>query len=313
MKLSNLKGLSDKEVEQSRSKHGSNHIEESAPPTFFEVLKEGFGDPMIRLLCAIAVVMIAMFLLGYGEVYEPLGIMAAIALVTVISAKTSMASDKEYRKLKSQTKAEKCTVYRNNQIVVIDTENVVVGDLIIIQSGDKIPADGVLIQGDLRVDNSSLNGEAEECKKTSASSDFEMAEKITGDTFVDKHSLFKGTTVFNGEGVMEVRRVGMNTMMGQMAEDMKDEDVDSPLKVKLSKLAGQISKFGYIGAIVISLAYMTHFVIIAGSLSEYIAFGGVKIFQDALEALTLAIVIVVCAVPRQTWASELNPITQGCV
>lgn len=298
MKFNGLNGLNDSEVAQSREKHGQNIILEKAPPTFWEVFKDGFGDPMIKLLCGIAILMIAMFFFGYADIYEPLGIIIAVLLVTVISAKTSMASDKEYRKLKDQTKAEKCTVYRNGMVTVIDISEVVVGDLAIVQSGDKIPADGILIRGDIRVDNSAMNGEAEECKKFEAPDGFEMPTEITGDTFVDKHSLFKGTTIFNGEGIMEVKKVGMTTMMGKMAEDMQDDEVDSPLKVKLSKLAGQISKFGYIGAIVIAIAYMIHFVVLAGGLSGYLSIGGIEIIKDVLEAVTLAIVIIVCAVPE---------------
>lgn len=298
MKFNGLKGLNESDIIKSREIHGRNEIEEKAPPTFMEVFKEGFGDPMIKLLCGIAILMIGMFFFGYADIYEPVGIIIAVLLVTVISAKTSMASDKEYRKLKEQTKQEKCTVYRNGMVTVIDVSDIVVGDLVVIQSGDKIPADGVLIRGDLRVDNSAMNGEAEECKKTEAPNGFEMENEITGDTFVDKHSLFKGTTVYNGEGIMEVKRVGMKTMMGKMAEDMQDDEVDSPLKVKLAKLAGQISKFGYVGAIVIAIAYMIHFIVIAGGLSGYLAIGGIEIIKDVLEAVTLAIVIIVCAVPE---------------
>ena len=90
----------------------------------------------------------------------------------------------------------------------------------------------------------------------------------------------------------------METMMGKMAKDMHDDEVESPLQVKLSRLAHQISTFGYIGAIVIAVAYFVHFVIVAGGLNAYLAIGGVEIFKDVIEALTLAIVIVVCAVPE---------------
>ena len=116
----------------------------------------------------------------------------------------------------------------------------VVGDRILLQSGDKIPADGILVDGDLRVDNSALNGEAEECKKFAAKEHVELPENITGDTFVDRHSLFRGAVVFDGEGVLDVRKVGLSTMMGKMAEEMQEDEPDSPLKVKLAKLAGQI-------------------------------------------------------------------------
>lgn len=141
-----------------------------------------------------------------------------------------------------------------------------VGDKVLLQSGDKVPADGVLIHGTLRVDNSALNGEAEECPKTAADESFPLPEDITGDTFVDAHSLFRGAVLFDGEGVLDVRKVGLATMMGKMAEEMQDDEPDSPLKVKLGKLADMISRFGYIGAVVIAIMYFGYFILSAGGL-----------------------------------------------
>lgn len=293
-----FKGLSEAEVVKSQEKYGKNIIIEKPPATLWERIKDGFSDPMIKLLCAIVIIMLVLFAFGQAEWYEPVGTAIAILLVTIISAKTGMASDDEYRKLKNQTKAEPVKVKRNGVVTVIDIEDIVVGDIVILQSGDKIPADGVLVDGELRVDNSALNGEAEECKKFAASEDFKIPDEITGDTFVDEHSLFRGATIYNGEGLLEVQKVGMETMMGKMAKDMHDDEVESPLQVKLSRLAHQISTFGYIGAIVIAVAYFVHFVIVAGGLNAYLAIGGVEIFKDVIEALTLAIVIVVCAVPE---------------
>ena len=293
-----FKGLSEAEVVKSQEKYGKNIIIEKPPATLWERIKDGFSDPMIKLLCAIVIIMLVLFAFGQAEWYEPVGTAIAILLVTIISAKTGMASDDEYRKLKNQTKAEPVKVKRNGVVTVIDIEDIVVGDIVILQSGDKIPADGVLVDGELRVDNSALNGEAEECKKFAASDDFKIPDEITGDTFVDEHSLFRGATIYNGEGLLEVQKVGMETMMGKMAKDMHDDEVESPLQVKLSRLAHQISTFGYIGAIVIAIAYFVHFVIVAGGINAYLAIGGVEIFKDVIEALTLAIVIVVCAVPE---------------
>lgn len=299
-------GLSQKEIEESRLKYGSNKLPEQEPETFFQKFIGNLKDPMLVLLIAIAGIMLVMFAFGQAEIYEPLGTLIAIVLVATISAKTEMASDKEYRKLKDSTKKETCKVYRNGVVSVVDMDDIVVGDLVLLQSGDKIPADGILIDGDLRVNNSSLNGETEECKKFAADGKFEMPTEITGDTFVDKHSLFRGAVIFNGEGVMEVKRVGIGnpetgypgTMMGKMAEEMNVEEPDSPLKVKLAKLAKQISTFGYIGAIVLAIAYMVHFIMLAGGISDYFALGGLHILKDFLEAAELAIVIVVCAVPE---------------
>ena len=287
------KGLSDKEITASREKHGSNVIPDSEPTTFWKEFKETFKDPMIRILLVIAAIMIVMFALGYAEIYEPVGTIVAVLIVALVTAKTGVTSDTKYRQLKDSTKKDTCKVYRNGMISVIDVDDVVVGDAVLLQSGDKIPADGILLDGDLRVDNSALNGEAEECKKTAAQEGAVLPEDITGDTFVDSHSLFRGAVVFDGEGVLAVQRVGLKTMMGRMAEEPA-----SPLQVKLGKLAHQISTFGYIGAIVIAVLYMIFFVVSAGGPAEYLTSGWPVIFQDVVEAVTLAIVIIVCAVPE---------------
>lgn len=293
-----FKGLSDQEVASSRQKHGANTIPDSEPTTFWEEFKETFGDPMIRILLVIAALMIVMFFFGYADIYEPLGTIVAVLIVAFVSAKTGVASDTKYRELKDSTKKDQCKVYRSGEITVIDVDDVVVGDKVLLQSGDKIPADGILVYGDLRVDNSALNGEAEECKKTAASSDTQLAEDITGDTFVDSYSLFRGAVVFDGEGVLDVRKVGLKTMMGKMAEEMQEEEPDSPLKVKLSILAKQISTFGYIGAIVIAVLYLVHFVIVAGGVGDFFALGMKDVIQKIVEAVSLAVVIIVCAVPE---------------
>ena len=294
-----LQGLNDQEVLDNRQKFGDNKIIEAEPETFLDKFKDAFGDPMIKLLIAIACIMAIMAFLGYAEWGELIGIVISVLLVTGISAKTEMSSDNEYRKLKDGTKKELCKVYRNGKIVEIEVDDVVVGDRIIIQSGDKIPADGVLCSGAIAVDNSALNGESEECKKYAIPNDFIYREvAITGDTFVDKHSLFRGAVVVNGEGVLEVKKVGMMTMMGEMAKDMQDDDVESPLKVKLSKLADSISKFGYIGAVVIAITLMIHKVIVAGGVSPYFDLGMMYVFKDLLEVLMLAVVIIVMAVPE---------------
>ena len=292
------KGLTDREVEESRQKYGSNAIPDSEPTTFWQEFKETFGDPMIKILLAIAVLMIIMWAVGYADIYEPLGTIVAVLIVAFVSAKTGVASDTKYRELKENTKNDECKVHRNSLISVIDVDDVVVGDKVLLQSGDKIPADGILISGSLRVDNSALNGEAEECKKTEASEGVELPEEITGDTFVDSHSLFRGAVVFDGEGVLDVRRVGLKTMMGKMAEEMQEDEPDSPLKVKLSKLAKQISTFGYIGAIAIALLYFIFFIVQAGGFSAYFAIGLQEVVKDIVEAVSLAVVIIVCAVPE---------------
>ena len=293
-----IKGLTDKEVKESRAKFGSNEIPDSEPTTFWQEFKETFQDPMIKILLAIAVLMIVMFFFGYAEIYEPMGTIIAVLIVAFVTAKTGVASDTKYRELKKSTKKDQCKVHRNGVVAVIDVDDVVVGDQVLLQSGDKIPADGILHTGNLKVNNSALNGEAEECEKKAAGEGVYLAEEITGDTFVDSYSLFRGAVIFDGEGIMDVQKVGLHTMMGKMAEEMQEEEPDSPLKVKLSKLADQISKFGYIGAIVIAVMYFVYFIIMAGGFQAYFSMGPAKVVQDLIDAVSLAVVIIVCAVPE---------------
>lgn len=292
------KGLNDQQVRQSREKYGNNVIPDSEPTTFWAEFKETFSDPMIKILLFIAGLMVIMFFLGYAEIYEPIGTVVAVLIVAFVTAKTGVASDTKYRELKNSTKKDVCKVYRNSMVTVIEVDDVVVGDKVLLQSGDKIPADGILVEGDLRVDNSALNGEAEECKKTATDISTEMKDEITGDTFVDKYSLFRGAVVFDGTGILDVRKVGLKTMMGKMAEEMQEDEVDSPLKVKLGKLAHQISTFGYIGAVVIAIFYMVYFVLSAGGIEQYLAMGWTEILKNVIDAVSLAIVIIVCAVPE---------------
>lgn len=291
-------GLKDTEVIASREENGSNLIPDSEPTTFWDEFKETFGDPMIKILLIIAGIMIVMFFFGYAEIYEPVGTIVAVIIVAIVSAKTGVASDTAYRKLKDDQKKDTCKVYRNGLLEVIEVDDVVVGDKVLLQAGDKIPADGILIDGDLRVDNSALNGETEECKKFATNETTPFTEEITGDVFVDGYSLFRGAVVFDGSGVLDVRKVGLKSMMGKMAEEMQDDEPDSPLKVKLGILANQISRFGYIGAAVITILYIAYFIVGAGGFTAYLATGWSSILQDVIEAVSLAIVIIVCAVPE---------------
>lgn len=291
-------GLTDSEVLDARKRGGSNEIPDSEPTTFWKEFKETFHNPMIRILMAITALMIVMFFFGYAEIYEPVGTAAAVLIVAVVTAKTGVASDSKYRNLKGSVKKEQSKVYRNGTITALNMEDIVVGDMVLLQAGDKVPADGILISGKLNVNNAALNGEAEECLKTAASADASFPENITGDTFVDEASLFRGAVIFDGEGVLLVKKVGIRTMMGRMALEMQEEEPASPLQVKLSILAAQISKIGYTGAAVIALFYLIHFIMQEGSLRAYAQLGWQNALLDLIGAVTIAVVIIVCAVPE---------------
>ena len=168
----------------------------------------------------------------------------------------------------------------------------------VLQSGDRVPADGILTDGGLTVDNSALNGETEACEKTAVHTVVEFPEEVTGDTLTDGFSLFRGSVVLDGEGILSVRRVGTQTLTGKTAVEMQEAEPDSPLKVKLNRLAEQISLFGYVGAAGITFLYILFLVLSAGGLEAYLSTGWPSVLHDAVEAVSLAVVIVVCAVPE---------------
>ena len=323
--MNKITGLTSKEVEESKKKYGLNVIPEAAPTTFWDEFKETFSDPMIKILLAIVVIMIgaaALRIFGPGselnfktmtignilkEFIEPIGTLVAVFLVATISAKTAVSSDKAFRDLKERTEKEKCKVVRDNIVQEVYFEDLVVGDIVKLQSGDKIPADGILIEGQLKVDNSALNGESEEAKKF-ADTNASLPNNITGDTFVDKSSLFRGAIVTDGEGYIRIDKIALNTMMGKMAEEMNADEVDSPLKVKLGKLANQISIFGYVAAAaILVITPIVDIFITKGELSKtvnHIMINGwnTQVFgvllTQILNIVSLAILIVVCAVPE---------------
>lgn len=268
--LEKLKGLTDAEVIASREKYGKNEIDEEEPESFLSAFLEAFKDPIIMLLMGIAVLYIGLAFFKLSEFFEPIGIILTMCLVAFVSARTTTSMDRKFRETKNSAKKESIKVHRNGVLTVVDVSEIVVGDIVVLQSGDKVPADGNLISGKLSINNVSLNGETEEAKKNAAPYGWTFPENIVGDTLVDEHSLFKGTTVYDGEGYLEVVKVGMATMMGEMAADgMNDEEIESPLQLKLGVLAKQISTFGYIGAISIAIVYLIHYIILAGGLANY--------------------------------------------
>lgn len=290
--MTRLNGLTNEEVKAQREQFGTNKIAEPEPKKFWSEWLANFEDPMLKLLVGITALMAVIAVLGFTEWFEVIGILVSVTIVTLISTKTSMTSDGEYRKLKAENSHETCKVYRNGEVTIIDINDIVVGDLVLLQSGEKIYADGFLYDGSIKIDNSALNGESDEVKKEAT----ELYDFTNGE-MTDRHMLLRGALVADGGGVMKVTQVGANTMMGRMAEEMNEEEMDSPLKVKLTHLAEQISKFGYIGAAVIGLAILGNSILSDG-LQTWLAQPLPLMIKDVLNALLVSVTIVVMAVPE---------------
>ena len=292
-------GLTEQEVLKSRQEHGDNRLSEVKSERFWEKLLSNFGNPMIKILCVALIINIIFAFLGQTEWYESVGITLAVILATFVSTFSEYRNENAFQKLQDEASKIKCKVYRNNEVTEISIDDVVVGDCIILQSGDKIPADGSLIDGNINVDQSVLNGESKEAKKKAIPNDYQEEEM----DFLNPYQVFRGTIVCSGNGIMKVTTVGDNSVYGKIASELQaDDDRESPLKVKLSNLANGISKFGYLGGILIAVALLFQRIIVHNSfnVTQILSYcsNWMAVVNDIVEAVMLAVIIIVMAVPE---------------
>ena len=304
-------GLTDQEVAESKQKYGDNSMTEQAHEGFWDKLKGNLGDPMIKILIVALLINIVLSLLGYTGVikegypewYEPLGIFVAICLATLVSTFSEYRNENAFQKLQEEASRIMVKTYRNGVITEVAINDIVIGDAILLQSGDKIPADGIIIDGDIKVDQSVLNGESREAKKTAIPEGWTDTDENTN--FDNEHKVFRGAVVCSGNATMEVTVVGDKSVYGKIASELQTEDDrDTPLKVKLGKLANGISKFGYIGGIAIAVAMLAKTLLFdtGGDPMAFLApdgvFAWVRLVEAVIQAVMLAVIIIVMAVPE---------------
>jgi calcium-translocating P-type ATPase len=256
---------------------------------------------MIKILCVALVINIVFTFLGKTEWYESLGIAIAVLLATLVSTFSEYRNENVFQKLQAEASRILCKVYRDGSVTEIPIDGIVVNDCVLLQTGDLVPADGVLIEGSLMVDQSVLNGETEEAHKQVMPKDY--FEQDSAIDFMNPYRLFRGSIVYSGNAVMTVSEVGDRSVYGQIAGDLqRDDDRDTPLKVKLASLARGISRFGYIGGILIAVALLFQRIVIHNGfdLARIAAYCSdwMVIANDAIQALMLAVIIIVMAVPE---------------
>ena len=278
-----MDGLKDYEVVEARRKYGNNEISMGKREGFFSLLLESLGDPIIRILLIVLGIKIV-FLMSDFDWYETIGIVIAIILSSFISTISEYGSSRAFERLMRESSKIQCMVKRNGKIVKVYIDEIVVGDLLFLSTGDKIGADGVIVDGGIDVDESSMNGEASSVKKTF------------------KDIVYRGCTVYHGSAVVRVDKVGNNTYYGRMVQELGESNGSSPLKERLQKLALVLSKIGYIGAILVSVSYLFSKIVIANSF-DIVKIGGTLsnvslLFAYFLHALTLSVTIIVVSVPE---------------
>ena len=285
-----LSGLSKPEVEASRSKYGSNQLTEVPPEPLWKKILEGFKDPMIMILLAALVIQVILFVLGQAEWFEPVGILIAILIANGVASVSENQQEGKAAALRKEEEAkETAKVLRDGTLSQIHINDIVVGDVVYIQAGDKIPADGTLCEGTLKIDQSALNGETEEALKI-VNNDQEAYNKKD---LLDPYYIYRGTVACGGEGYLQVDTVGDKTLFGELALEVQEETRETPLQVKLGRLAKQISTFGYIGAIAIIAGIMLK-TLITGEIPQTV-YEWIRLVMDAV---TVAVTVIVCAVPE---------------
>ena len=278
-----IKGLTKEEVLNNRKLYGNNKITEKKKTTILSLIIESLNDPIIKILL-IALGIKILFFINDSDIYETIGIIIAIILATVISSLSEYGSEKAFQKLSNTTNNILVKAYRNNLITNIKIEEIVVNDYIYLESGDKIPADGILYTGNISVDESMLSGETKEQNKTSMS------------------PLYRGSVITNGSGVLLVKKVGNNTYYGKIAKDIQEKTPTSPLKNRLRVLASFISKIGYICAFLVILSYLFNVIIVKNNFDinriKTMLTSFNTLVPHLLYSLTLGITIIVVAVPE---------------
>ena len=287
----NTNGLKEDEVKESRKRYGSNSINEKNKNTFFNLFIETLGDPIIKILL-IALAIKTIFLFRDFDYFETMGIVLAVLVASLISAISEYGSNKAFQRMQEESSRINVLVKRDGKTKEITIDEIVKNDILILAPGNKVPADGILIKGKLSVDESSLNGETKEVYK-------EYIDNISLAT--EKNRVYRGTTIYDGEALILVTKIGMDTLYGKMAKVLTEEEDASPLKLRLTNLAKIISRIGYIAAILIAVAYLFSKVFIINNFNLTIIRETItlnKFFSLILEALTLAVSVLVMSVPE---------------
>lgn len=286
-------GLTDQEVLQSREKYGANLLTPPKRPSLLKLYLEKFEDPVVRVLLIAAVFSLIISVIE-NEYAETIGIIAAILLATGIGFYFEYDANKKFDLLNAVNEETLVKVIRNGRIQEIPRKDVVVGDIVVLETGEEIPADGELIEAiSLQVNESNLTGEPV-INKTIIEADFD--EEAT----YASNLVMRGTTVVDGHGSMKVLRVGDATEIGKVARQSTEQTTGpTPLNIQLTKLANLIGKIGFTVA---GLAFLIFFI---KDVVLYFDFGALNGWHDWLPVLErtlkyfmMAVTLIVVAVPE---------------
>lgn len=289
------KGLTAQEVERSQREFGTNELEKVPTRGFIRRFFDNLSDPIIRILL-VALALQVVFTFGNTNLVEVFGIVAAILIATTVSTLSEYGSERAFSKMEMENSIATSHVVRDGELLDIPAKDLVVGDIVYIHRGERVEADGIIIEGAVDVDQSALNGENREVHKSPCRRSSNTWE------LTDTDKVYRGSILTSGDAVMRVGRVGVNTFYGMVARDVQAETRVSPLKLRLSKLAGQISIIGYIVAIVVGMTYLFNTFVVDNGFRMELIMATMRdakfVFSTLIHALTMMITVIVVAVPE---------------
>lgn len=284
------KGLTSNAVEKNREKFGSNSLTKKKSDSLLKRIWDASTEPMLLMLIAAGLIALTVNIFrkvtgGEADFLECVGVFVAIALSVVISVIMEGRSAKAFEALSKINSNMTVKVVRNGKTVSVSSEDIVVGDVLLVSAGDKLPADGRLLRAvDLSVNESALTGESYPVKKDAdAVIDDEklpLAERV--------NMLYSGTFVTEGQGKILITAVGDKTEFGKIAGELNGQSKsNTPLQEKLARLGKTITVMGVIAAAIVFISQVVSFA----------THGGLKI-DTVMEAFITSIVLIVAAVPE---------------
>ncbi|MBO5270452.1 MAG: cation-transporting P-type ATPase, partial [Clostridia bacterium] len=300
--MQETRGLTTAEAERSREAHGRNVLPTLKRRSFLSRFLGNLGDPVIRVLLLALGLNIAFlcFGIGKGDVFETVGIAVSVLLATTISTLSEHSSDAAFQRLSNESGESTVRVRRDGTVCALPVSDVVCGDVVLLSAGETVPADGRILSGAVGCDQSALTGESREMRKCPVKDAAKDALSPSDPSSPD--ALFRGCTILTGECEFLVQRVGQETFLGEISREVQEETRESPLKVRLSRLARQISVFGYVAAFLIAFAYLfVTFVVESGFELDILRLKLLDlsfVIDSLLHALTLGLTVIVVAVPE---------------
>lgn len=294
----NFNGLKSSEVEVSRTTYGSNKLPEPELKKWYHFVKEALTEPITMILIIIALFQLVLGAMGVMSLSEPVMIIVVLAIVTEIAVKTGLGIQKSAAELRAKTAVRYCDVVRDGSVQTINKDDLVVGDLVLLRTGQEIFADGFIVEGEISVNNAAINGETKECRKI-PSTNYKHVKTTSTAAYTDQCSLFAGTVIMSGEGKMIVTDVGVNTVNGDTLVKMQTlEPPKTALDIALDHLCDFISKWGTIAAVLAFVVMTITGILNAGSLSQYFSGSILENIQKVAQNVSNALTIIVAAVPE---------------